>query len=40
MVLTVTPMPSSVSLPARLSWKVASSASDLVSPNSPDLEAA
>ncbi len=39
-VLTVMPTPSSVSLPARLSWWAASSASVLVSPNSPDFEAA
>jgi hypothetical protein len=39
-VLTVTPIPSSSSLPARLSWNAASSASVLVNPNSPDFEAA
>src|ERR1700730_2396784 len=39
-VLTVMPMLSSSSLPDRLSWKAASRASVLVSPNSPDLDAA
>jgi hypothetical protein len=39
-VFTVTPMLSSVSLPARASWNVASRARVLVSPNSPDLDAA
>ena len=37
---TVSPIESSLSLPARASWKHASRASVLVSPNSPDFEAA
>ena len=36
---TVRPIESSLSLSARASWKQASRASDLVSPNRPDFDA-